>query len=86
LEVARVKRFVSEWSAKVLNGWIVGDYINSGKSALVFKTSQGSTHGAIKIFDPELIERFGKERQEERINRELTLLGAHHENLVTILA
>jgi serine/threonine protein kinase len=85
LEGARVKRFVSEWSEKVLNGWKVGEYVNSGKSALVFRTSHGSTHGAIKIFDPELVERFGKEEQAERIRRELTLVGAHHENLVAIL-
>lgn len=85
MEAARVRRFVSDWQGKVLNGWTVEDYINSGKSALVFKTSQVATTGAIKIFDPELVERFGKKQQAERIARELTLVGAHHDNLVVIL-
>lgn len=85
MESARVKRFVSEWSGKALNGWSVGEYINSGKSALVFKTVHGANSAAIKIFDPELVERFGKEEQAERIRRELTLIGKHHENLVEIL-
>src|SRR6202035_4476470 len=85
MESARVRRLVSEWSGKSLNGWLVGEFINSGKSALVFKTKKANVAGAIKIFDPDLVERFGGADQKERIRRELTLIGAHHENLVTIL-
>jgi len=85
VESARVKRLVSEWSGKHLNGWTVGEYINSGKSALVFKTKKGTIDAAVKIFDPEIVERFGSADEQERIRRELTLVGAHHENLVQIL-
>jgi serine/threonine protein kinase len=84
MESARVKRLASDWTGKVLNGWRVGDYVNSGKSALVFKASNTKIEGAIKIFDPELVERFGKGDELERIRRELKLVGAPHENLVTI--
>ncbi len=84
MESARLKRLVSEWSGKALNGWTVGDYINCGKSALVFKATNGLKEAAVKIFDPEIVERFGRADEDERIRRELTLVGAHHQNLVTI--
>jgi serine/threonine protein kinase len=84
VESARARRLVAEWSGKSLNSWIVGDYVNSGKSALVFKATKGLAEAAIKIFDPEIVERFGRSDEAERIRRELTLVGAHHENLVTI--
>jgi serine/threonine-protein kinase len=41
--------------------------------------------GALKIFDPELVERFGKDVQKERIRRELSLKRKSHPNLVGIL-
>ncbi|HWY69723.1 MAG TPA: protein kinase [Terriglobales bacterium] len=80
----RIKRLIKEWQGKTLNGWLIGEYVNSGKSALVFKSIRGNTTAAIKVFDPELIERFGKESEEDRISRELTLVGKHHPNLVQI--
>lgn len=84
MESARVKRLVLEWSGHILNGWTVGDYLNSGKSALVFRATKGGTNAVVKIFDPEIVERFGRADEEERIRRELTLVGSHHDNLVTI--
>ena len=84
MESARVKRLVSEWSGKALNGWTVGEYINCGKSALVFKATKGAIDAAVKIFDPEIVERFGRADEAERIRRELTLVGTQHENLVKI--
>ena len=39
---------------------------------------------ALKIFDPELIERFGEAKQRTRIERELSLRGEHHKHLVEI--
>jgi serine/threonine-protein kinase RIO1 len=57
---ARTKRLIEEWIGLSLNGWKVESYINSGKSALVFRGSKGSVQAAIKIFDPEIIEKFGE--------------------------
>ena len=85
MDSARIKRLIAEWSGKLLREWRVGAYINSGKSALVFRATKLNCDAAIKIFDPELVERFGAESEKERIRRELTLIGSHHENLVTIL-
>jgi len=81
---ARTKKLIDNWIGLSLNGWNVESYINSGKSALVFRGSKGGIQAAIKIFDPEIIQKFGEADERERINRELTLVGVHHVNLVKI--
>ena len=52
---------------------------------MVFEATNESTKGALKIFDPELVERFGTEVQAARIERERALIGKHHPHLVRIL-
>lgn len=85
MDNARIRRLASDWLKRTLNGWQPMELINPpGKSALVFKAQKGSQIAAIKIFDPEIVDRFGVEQEEERINRELTLVGKHHQNLVQI--
>lgn len=84
METSRIKRLAEGWVGKSLNGWTVGDYINCGKSALVFKARKNDTEAAIKIFDPEIVERFGRADEEQRIQRELTVVGSHHPNLISI--
>ncbi len=39
----------------------------------------------MKVFDTELIERYGKDEQIARIERQLTLVGKHHPNLINII-
>jgi serine/threonine protein kinase len=61
--------------------------INYGKSAAVFRATD--THGnfvAIKVFDNELVERFGHEIQLKRINDEINLTGHQIPHLVEIIA
>lgn len=70
---------------KSVGGWQLTSYIASGKSALVFKGERDGVVGAVKIFDPELIERFGEDVQTARISRELTLKNDSHDNLIGIL-
>lgn len=77
-------------AAELLNGrvgdWTLVEYRDTaGKSSLVFKATRGDETAALKIFDPELIERFGEKVQAERIQRELSLRGKHHPHLVRIL-
>jgi serine/threonine protein kinase len=69
---------------KSVSGWTIQKYINCGKSAAVFEATRDSETAAIKIFDPELIERFGAEVQKHRIDREKFLIGKTHPNLVKI--
>ncbi len=56
-----------------------------GGSALVLRARRGPVAAALRVFDPDLIERFGENVQLERIDRELTLKGKEHPNLVRIL-
>jgi len=66
-------------------GWTILNRLDSGKSAVVFQASRDSESAAIKIFDPEMVERYGKNVQLGRIERELRLKGKHHPNLIKIL-
>lgn len=81
---ARTKHLIDKWLGKQLNGWKLFEYVNSGKSALVFKGKRETQMGAVKVFDPEIIEKFGRADEEERIKRELQLVGVKHPNLVEI--
>lgn len=68
-----------------IGGWSIAGFFGNGKSAVVLPAEKDGALGAIKIFHPELVERYGKAAQLERINREKSLVGASHANLVKIL-
>ncbi len=69
-----------------VGGWLVGELLGFGKSAIVCEaTRKGHPAAALKIFDQDLIARFGKEAQAARIDRQLSLKGKEHQNLVRIL-
>lgn len=92
LELQTGCSFVSEMTKAELDnliGQTVGDwklekFINAGKSAAVFRGVKASEIAAVKIFDPALVEEFGRHSQLNRILRELTLRGHDHSNLVKI--
>lgn len=65
--------------------WQIIKLINNGKSAAVFEARCEGRTAAIKIFDTDLIERFGREVQLARIQRELELAKNPHENVIDIL-
>lgn len=73
-----------ELQGKSVGGWLIDGFHGNGKSAVVLPASKGGQCGAIKVFHPELIERYGKDAQLERIMREKSLIGASHDNLVRI--
>ena len=81
----RAKRIAEELRGSFCNGWQIGDYINNGKSAVVCEAKKNDEVAAVKIFDPEIVERYGREVQRERTERECTLIGVNHSNLVAIL-
>jgi len=70
---------------KTIAGWHVGGFYGNGKSAVVLPALRGAEKGAIKVFHPELIERYGKDAQLQRIHREASLVGTTHPHLVRIL-
>lgn len=69
---------------KELDGWTVERLVDHGKSAAVFAGRKDGLLAAVKIFDTDLIDRYGDSAQLARIERELELRGHAHENLVSI--
>jgi eukaryotic-like serine/threonine-protein kinase len=69
---------------QTVGDWKLVKFINAGKSAAVFRGVNGSQTAAVKIFDPALIEEFGRASQLKRILRELDLRGHAHPNLIQI--
>ena len=78
------KKMCAKLQGQIIGGWSVEKYINHGKSAVVFHASQGVQKAAIKIFDPEIIDRYGRDKQIKRIERERSLIGKSHPNLVCV--
>ena len=86
---------MDKYKAKQLEAYLLSkDFLNykieslldNGKSAAVFKASdKDGNFVAIKIFDSDLIERFGYEIQEQRIHQEISLKGHKIPNLIEIL-
>jgi eukaryotic-like serine/threonine-protein kinase len=67
-----------------IDGWVVGDVLGAGKSATVYRATKGGNAAAIKVFNPSLVQEFGKDPQLKRIHRELDLVGKEHPHLVEI--
>lgn len=85
MDSAQAKIFAQSLEKAVIAGWAIEGVYGSGKSAVVFRATKEGTTGALKIFHPELVERYGRHVQLERVQRETNLVGAHHPNLVRIL-
>lgn len=73
-----------ELTNQKIGDWLICEYINCGKSALVFRAEGRGKIAAIKIFDPEIVETFGDKQQLKRIEREKSLIGHSHPNLIEI--
>ena len=67
-----------------IGGYKVLNLINNGKSAAVFKVAKDNELFALKIFDNDLVERFGHEIQTKRIKQEIALKNHSIVNLVKI--
>ncbi|EAU43131.1 Serine/threonine protein kinase, Pkn2 family protein [Fulvimarina pelagi HTCC2506] len=85
MDSARAKILEEQILGTSVGEWTIESLIDHGKSAAVFKAKNENTLAAVKIFDRELIERFGDGTQLARINRELSLKGRGHSNMVEIL-
>lgn len=78
------KKLSATLLGQIIGGWCIGEYINHGKSAVVLHASKGEQKTAIKIFDPEIVDRYGRDKQLKRIEREQSLIGKHHPNLISV--
>lgn len=84
LDSIQARQLADSLEGKTVGGWLIKGFFGNGKSAVVLPATKNGVEAAIKIFHPELIERYGKPAQLERIHREKSLIGAEHPNLVRI--
>jgi len=71
---------------EVLEGYQIQRLINFGKSAAVFEGAhEDGSKAAIKIFDADLIDKFGAQSQQRRTEQEKALKGHDIKGLVKIL-
>jgi serine/threonine protein kinase len=85
MDPVRAKRMAEELVNQNVGRWHIRRYRNAGRTAIVFEAEKDGRQCALKIFDPEFVERAGKPIQLERIKRELRLIGEHHPHLVQIV-
>ncbi|TCQ14626.1 serine/threonine protein kinase [Rhizobium sp. PP-CC-3G-465] len=85
MDSTKAKQWEDRFKGKKIDRWTVKLLIDNGKSAAVFLAEDDERSVALKLFDDELIKRYGDESQIARIERELTLVGKEHPNMVRIL-
>lgn len=85
MDSVRATQMSQELIGTEIGGWELVELKGFGKSALVIIGKKEGQVAAVKIFDPELVERFGKENQLKRIKRELELVDHGNPHLVKIL-
>lgn len=69
----------------LFDGWEVIEMLGEGKSASVYLCSKDSTTAAIKIYNHEIVKKYGLESHEDRISRQLKIQEDGHANLVKVL-
>lgn len=67
------------------SGYAIEAFIDNGKSAAVYRGVADHERAAIKIFDTELIDKFGDSTLMVRLEREQKLIGHSQPNLVRML-
>jgi serine/threonine protein kinase len=85
MDRAKALEIMERLSGKMFAGWQIDSFIDNGKSAAVFRGSKDGRSAAIKIFDTDLITRFGGDAILTRTEREKQLLNHGHPNLVKML-
>lgn len=85
MDKVKAKALEKSLSGKMVSGFCILELLNHGKSAAVFSASKGEAIYAIKVFDDELIAKYGDDNQFKRIQREIDLKNSPHPNLVNII-
>lgn len=67
-----------------LDGWTITNFVDAGKSAAVFRAARGEEIAAIKVYDDDLVSKYGDITLLERLSREKSLKNHGHPNLVAI--
>ena len=77
-------RMSAELVGNDVGGWKATELLGAGKSALVLKAKRDGKEAALKVFDPDLVKKYGEDTQLGRISRERLLIGQSHDHLVKI--
>ena len=86
MDDTQAKQLIAQLVAqKEVAGWTIVKPLGFGKSAVVVLAEQDGIRAALKIFHPELLEKYGVDTQLKRIAREQQLVGKVHPHLVQIL-
>ena len=80
----RAQKLEAALRGKTVGNWVVQELLDHGKSAAVFIGKSEGAECALKIFDVEIVERYGRLTQMNRIKREVSLSDHTHPNLVKI--
>lgn len=86
MDQVKAEEYLDRLKDEEFDGWRIETLIDNGKSAAVFKASKGNEYSALKVFDKELIDKFGEKEQFVRIERELELVGHSNPNMVQIFS
>ena len=84
MDELRAKQFAKDLRDRSVGGWKIGEYLGNGASGVVLAATKDQTHAALKIIDPNLVDREGPDKQYVRVMRENSLRGHTHPHLVQI--
>jgi len=84
MEKYSAKKLSEKFINQTIGGWLIEKYLNHGKSAWIFLASRDGNKVALKMFDPEIVGRYGSDIQRKRMERERSLIGKLHPNLVRV--
>jgi serine/threonine protein kinase len=84
MDKVRAEAYEKELTGKEVGGWMISSKLGNGASAVVFSAEKDGQQAAVKVFDRELVERFGEEQEIARIKLELKLVGKKNDHLVQI--
>jgi serine/threonine protein kinase len=85
MDEIKAKALLEQLDGILIEGISINSFIDNGKSAAVYRGTKNSSLYAVKIFDNELLDKYGIEIQQMRIDRELDLKNHGIDNLVKIL-
>jgi eukaryotic-like serine/threonine-protein kinase len=85
MSVPFAEKMAQEFIGQTVGGWTIERRLGNGKSATVFRAERDGEVAALKIFDRDLVAKFGKAVQLQRVQRERELVGHSHPNLIRII-
>lgn len=78
------RRRAAQLKGKTVAGWIIGEYIDSGKTAFVCEATNGKDLCAIKVFETDFLGDREIDDLRIRLDRQLALVSQRHPNLIRI--